>query len=266
MKTTSKTLLTLLLLGCSTLGYALYVQANSSGRTGATQLNGDGCICHGAASSAVSVRISGPDTVLIGSTSTYTVTITGGPLVRAGTNIAASSGTLDVVAGSGLRKVGNELTHSTPKAPANNAVSFEFTFTAPSAAGNAILYANGNSVNFNGNSAGDQWNFAPNKTVVVSATSSAPMPSRPAGFELAQNFPNPFNPSTTIQFTIPQDDAVRLKVFDASGREVQTLVNGRTSKGTHTVSFNAANLASGVYLYRLETSTFSETKKMLLVK
>jgi hypothetical protein len=86
------------------------------------------------------------------------------------------------------------------------------------------------------------------------------------GFELAQNFPNPFNPSTTIQFTLPQDDVVRLKVFDASGRDVQTLVNGRTSKGTHSDQFNAANLSSGVYLYRLETSTFSETKKMLLVK
>ncbi len=266
MKTLSKTLLVLLLLVCSTLGYALYVQGNSGGRTGATQLNGSGCTCHGSASSAVSVTIAGPDTVLVGSTNTYTVIITGGPLVRAGTNIATSSGTLDVLAGSGLRKVGNELTHSTPKAPVSGAVSFEFTFTAPSVAGNVILYANGNSVNFNGNNTGDQWNFAPNKTVVVSTTSSAPTQSRPVGFELSQNFPNPFNPSTTIQFTLSQDDAVRLKVFDANGREVQTLVNGHTSKGTHTVSFNAANLASGVYLYRLETSTFSETKKMLLVK
>lgn len=266
MKKLSKTLLALLLLVFSTFGYALYVQGNSGGRTGATQLNGDGCICHGATSSAVSVTISGADTVLIGSTNTYTVTITGGPLVRGGTNIATSSGTLDVAQGSGLRKVGNELTHSAPKAPANNAVTFDFTFTAPNTAGNAILYANGNSVNFNGNSAGDAWNFAPNKTVVVSATSAAPLQNRPAGFELAQNFPNPFNPSTTIQFTLPQDDVVRLKVFDANGREIQTLVNGRTSSGTHLVQFNAANLASGVYLYRLETSAFSETKKMLLVK
>jgi hypothetical protein len=266
VKTHAKTLLTLLLGSALTVGYALYVQGNSGGRTGATQLNGDGCICHGVASAAVSVTISGADTVLIGSTNTYTVTITGGPLVRGGTNIAASTGTLDVVQGSGLRKVGNELTHSTPKAPVNNAVTFDFTFTAPNTAGNAILYANGNSVNFNGNSTGDQWNFAPNKTVVVSATSSAPKPHRPAGFELAQNFPNPFNPSTTIQFTLPQDDVVRLKVFDASGREVQTLVNGRTSRGTHTVSFDAMNLASGIYLYRLETSAFSETKKMVLVK
>lgn len=266
MKTSSKIVLILILLFGSTLGYALYVQGSSGGRTGATQLNGDGCICHGGTSPAVSVRISGADTVLIGSTNTYTVTITGGPLVRGGTNIAVSSGTLDVVSGSGLRKSGNELTHSTPKAPVNDTVSFEFTFTAPASAGTATLYANGNSVNFNGNSAGDEWNFAPNKTIVVSTTSSAPMQSRPVGFELAQNFPNPFNPSTTIQFTLPQDDAVRLKVFDASGREVQTLVSGRTSRGSHTVSFNAANLASGVYLYRLETSTFSETKKMLLVK
>ncbi len=266
MKTISKTLFILTVLSLSTLGYALYVQGSSGGRTGATQLNGEGCVCHGAPSSAVSVTILGADTVLIGSTNTYTVRITGGPLVRGGTNIATSSGTLDVVAGSGLRKVSNELTHASPKAPVNNAVSFEFTFTAPATAGSVTLYANGNSVNFNGNSAGDQWNFAPNKTVVVSATSSAPMQTRPAGFELAQNFPNPFNPTTTIHFTLPQDDVVRLNVYDASGRKVQTLVNGRTSKGTHTVQFNAANLASGIYLYRLETSAFSETKKMLLVK
>ena len=266
MKSLSKTLFILAVLSVSTLGYALYVQGYSSGMTGATRLNGGGCTCHGAPSAAVNVTILGPDTVLIGSTNTYTVRITGGPLVRGGTNIATSSGTLDVVAGSGLRKVGNELTHASPKAPVSNAVSFEFIFTAPATAGSVTLYANGNSVNFNGNSSGDQWNFAPNKTVVVSATSSAPTQNRPVGFELAQNFPNPFNPSTTIQFTLPQDDVVRLKVYDASGREVQTLVNGRTSKGTHSVQFNAANLSSGVYLYRLETSTFSETKKMLLVK
>ncbi len=266
MKKISKALLVLLLLAVSVVGHSLYVQGSSSGRTGATQLNGEGCVCHGAPSSAVSVTISGADTVLVGSTNTYVVTITGGPLVRGGTNIAASAGTLDVVTGSGLRKSGNELTHSAPKAPVNNAVSFEFTFTAPSAAGSAILYANGNSVNFNGNNGGDQWNFAPNKTVVIATTSSATTRNRPEGFELAQNFPNPFNPSTTIRFTLPQDDVARLKVFDASGREVQTLVNGRTSRGTHFVQFNAANLASGVYLYRLETRAFSETKKMLLVK
>ncbi len=266
MKRISKMLFVLAVLLSSLLSTALYVQGNSSGRTGTTQLNGEGCICHGAPSTAVSVSILGADTVLIGSTNTYTVRITGGPLVRGGTNIAASSGTLNVVAGSGLRKVGNELTHASPKAPVNNAVSFEFTFTAPATAGNVTLFANGNSVNFNSNSAGDQWNFAPNKTVVVTATSSTLMQKRPLGFELAQNFPNPFNPTTTIQFTLPQDDVVRLKVYDAIGQEVQTLVNGRTAKGTHKVHFNAANLSSGVYFYRLETSAYSETKKMLLLK
>ncbi|MCS6989314.1 MAG: T9SS type A sorting domain-containing protein [Chloroherpetonaceae bacterium] len=266
MKAIRKTTIVVSTVGLLTLGYALCARGFSGGITGATQLNGGGCACHGAPSANVNVSIIGPDTVRVGATATYAVRITGGPLVRAGTNIATSLGALDVVPGSGLRKVGNELTHSAPKAPTNNAVTFEFAFVAPATPGTATLYANGNSVNLNGSSGGDQWNFAPNKTVAIVATSSAPKPMRPDGFDLAQNFPNPFNPSTTIQFTLPQDDVIRLAVFDANGREVQTLASGRTSKGTHRVQFDATNLASGVYFYRLETSAYSETKQMLLVK
>lgn len=90
--------------------------------------------------------------------------------------------------------------------------------------------------------------------------------SRPNTFELAQNFPNPFNPTTIINYTLATASTVRLKVFDILGREVATLVNERKPAGNYTVRFNGANLASGVYFYRLETETFTATKKMMLIK
>lgn len=86
-------------------------------------------------------------------------------------------------------------------------------------------------------------------------------------FSLAQNYPNPFNPSTTIQYTISKAGNVKLLVFDITGRQVSELLNQRQNAGSHTVSFDAENLSSGIYFYRLETeSGFSKTNKMLLIK
>jgi len=85
-------------------------------------------------------------------------------------------------------------------------------------------------------------------------------------FELMQNYPNPFNPTTTIAFSIPQAGNVTLKIFDALGREVSTMVNGFKSAGEYNVEFNASSLASGIYLYRLQAGSFVETKKLVLMK
>jgi hypothetical protein len=85
-------------------------------------------------------------------------------------------------------------------------------------------------------------------------------------FSLSQNYPNPFNPSTTITYTIPTSGDVSLRVYDMLGREVSTLVNGRQAQGSYNVSFNASTLASGVYFYKLQSGSFTETKKMMLVK
>lgn len=91
--------------------------------------------------------------------------------------------------------------------------------------------------------------------------------SRPVKFELAQNYPNPFNPSTTIRFSIPHSETVQLDVYDVLGRKVATLLqNERLAAGTYAVLFNAATLSSGIYFYRLRAGTFTDTKKMLLVK
>ncbi|MEP1304820.1 MAG: T9SS type A sorting domain-containing protein [Balneola sp.] len=85
-------------------------------------------------------------------------------------------------------------------------------------------------------------------------------------FRLAQNYPNPFNPSTTINFVLPQASQVSLKVYNMLGQEVLTLVNERMSSGSQSVQFDASNLASGMYVYRLNAGSFSSSKKMMLIK
>ena len=88
----------------------------------------------------------------------------------------------------------------------------------------------------------------------------------PNFYSLSQNYPNPFNPSTTIKFTMPKGDNVKLVIFDILGREVKTLVNEFKSSGSYEVNFDASTLSSGVYFYRLEAGEFTDTKRMLLVK
>lgn len=88
----------------------------------------------------------------------------------------------------------------------------------------------------------------------------------PDRFVLSQNYPNPFNPRTTIAFSLPQAQFVKLAVYDLTGRLVKTLVNGYTAAGTHHATFDASDLASGVYVYRLEAGSYQQTNKMALVK
>ena len=88
----------------------------------------------------------------------------------------------------------------------------------------------------------------------------------PTQYDLAQNYPNPFNPSTTINFTIPNSELVSLKVYNILGSEVATLVNENLSAGSYRFNFDAANLASGIYLYELKAGNFKEIKKMNLLK
>lgn len=88
----------------------------------------------------------------------------------------------------------------------------------------------------------------------------------PDKYSLAQNYPNPFNPSTKIKFSIPQNSEVKIRIFDILGKEVQSLVNSRLNAGTYEVNFNASKLSSGVYFYKLEAGTFSDIKRMVLVK
>lgn len=93
----------------------------------------------------------------------------------------------------------------------------------------------------------------------------------PAEFSMGQNYPNPFNPSTKINFTLAVDSKVKLTVFNAIGQEIASVINGNLSSGAHNVVFDASNLNSGVYIYKLEAngidgSNFSSIKKMILTK
>jgi len=88
----------------------------------------------------------------------------------------------------------------------------------------------------------------------------------PEKFNLSQNYPNPFNPTTTINYTLPKDGIVTLKIFDISGKEITTLVNDHKVSGYYSVDFNASALPSGVYFYRIQTGNNNETKKMALIK
>ena len=88
----------------------------------------------------------------------------------------------------------------------------------------------------------------------------------PNKYELNQNFPNPFNPMTSIQFNIPQDNQVRLNVFNVLGEKVAELLNDNISAGYHSVNFDASHLNSGIYFYKLETNNFTQIRKMMLVK
>ncbi len=91
--------------------------------------------------------------------------------------------------------------------------------------------------------------------------------SIPASFLLFQNYPNPFNPSTNIKFDMTKNGFVTLKIYDVSGKEISTLINNEyISVGTNEINFNAANLASGIYFYTLTAGTFTDTKRMVLVK
>ncbi len=88
----------------------------------------------------------------------------------------------------------------------------------------------------------------------------------PKNFSMSQNYPNPFNPTTKINFAIPKQGMVTLKVYDMLGKEIKTLVNEVKSAGSYTVDFNGSQFSSGVYFYKIQTSEFSEVKRMMLVK
>lgn len=246
----------------------VFVYARMNGITGRTLLNGSGCTCHGSSSTDVTVVINGPDDLETGQTATYTATISGGAGSAAGINIAAAGATLTPVSDN-LQKFGNELTHSSPVAFSGNSVNFEFTVTAPEEDGELTLYATGNSVNGNSGTSGDTWNHASNKPVTISAANSLfdqdPSAS-PLHFDLKQNYPNPFNPVTTIPFALDKRGYVSLKVYDVLGREIATVIDGIKDAGIYYITFDARNLNSGTYWYKLKSESGLLTRKMSVVK
>jgi len=100
----------------------------------------------------------------------------------------------------------------------------------------------------------------------VSGISEENFQQIPENFSLSQNYPNPFNPSTTIRFELSESDIVTLKIFNILGEEISTLVNTELKAGKHEYQFNANNLSSGIYFYRIQAGSFTETKKMILIR
>ena len=136
------------------------------------------------------------------------------------------------------------------------------------------LLPNGSILITGGTTSNDYYtNFTPvDNTLLVTITSGTGVPgnshasSVPAAYSLAQNFPNPFNPSTVIRYELPEAGHVTLKLFDLIGREVATLVEGIRSAGSYELELSASNLRSGAYFYRLQSGHFTETRKLLLIK
>jgi hypothetical protein len=88
----------------------------------------------------------------------------------------------------------------------------------------------------------------------------------PTVYDLSQNYPNPFNPSTKIKFSLPESGMVSLKIYDILGREVATLINEELPASYQTVDFNASNLSTGIYFYRINVNNYTSVKKMILIK
>lgn len=91
----------------------------------------------------------------------------------------------------------------------------------------------------------------------------------PSGFSLSRNYPNPFNPSTSIDYTLPQESKVSIKLYDILGRKVATLVNKTQNAGKYSIKFNAGyytNISSGIYIYRMQAGSFAATQKLILLK
>lgn len=136
----------------------------------------------------------------------------------------------------------------------NRTSSNPFTLTAPGP-GNYTINA--------GYAGPLRWDSA---SVSISVTDIGDNSTNLVSYRLYDNYPNPFNPSTSIKYSLAEANFTTLKIFDALGNEVAVLVDELKSAGTYQVEFNAATLSSGIYYYTIQAGSFNETKKMILMK
>ena len=257
-------LLTMLSVTVIALGYA-YAHSSYTGRTMKSGTQGCGN-CHAKLSTAVQVSITGPETLAAGARGTYQVTISGGSGSSVCVDIAASAGTLTPADGNTKASNGELITNGV-KRYSGGSYTYSFSLTAPSTPQSVTLYATGLSTM-------QAFNFAPNKIVTVTSGTTgleSSIPALPVEIELSPNFPNPFNPSTTITYTLPEKASVHLAVYDAAGRQLAVLWDGVRAQGGYFASWDASEFPSGTYYYRLSAMTAdgraaSRTRKMLLEK
>jgi len=103
-------------------------------------------------------------------------------------------------------------------------------------------------------------------SVSISVTDVGENHSNPTGYRLYDNYPNPFNPTTTIRYSLPEAAFTSIKIYDVVGNEVAVAVNEMKTAGTHQVTYNATSFSSGVYYYTIQAGSFMETRKMILMK
>lgn len=268
-KTYNMKIITAILVITFVTSISIYLYASSSGFTGRTKKTSNaGCSCHNTtANTEVIVTISGPDTVAVGQTKQYSLTVSKSSKNGAGLDIAAKLGSLSPVSGN-IHLSNGELTNNNNIPMTSGTVSVQFNYTAPSTAGTDTLFATGLATNSDASTSGDDWNWAPNKRIIVKSSIGITPISNfvPVSYNLNQNYPNPFNPSTSIKFDIPKSSFVKLKVMDVTGRILDVLVNENLKPGTYEMNWNASKYSSGVYFYSLETKDFKQTKRMMLIK
>jgi len=135
-----------------------------------------------------------------------------------------------------------------------------FTLTAPASPGPITLYCTGACGTNPPN-----WNNGTSFTINI-VSGITPIGEVVNSYSLSQNFPNPFNPTTTISFGIPKAGLVSISVYDITGKFVTELVNGELSAGKYNTAWDASSLASGVYFYKIQAGDFVEMKRMTLIK
>lgn len=251
------------------LSVSINLLADIDGRTNRTRKTStSGCgSCHGSSGTAgVSVTITGPDTVVAGQTAQYSLVINRAGKTGAGLDVATRRGSLGAVT-SGTRLQSGEITHNDNLLMSNGAVTVQFSYTAPATIGLDTIWAVGIATNTSGSSSGDEWNWSANRSLYVKlATGINQTNSELNDYNLSQNFPNPFNPSTSIGYNIPKESFVELSIYDVSGKFVKTLVSENKFAGNYSITFTGEELSSGVYYYKLTAGDFSKTMKMIMMK
>jgi len=244
--------------------------ADPGGKSGRLLTNSGGCgDCHGNASSNTSISIvskSGSFTIQPGSKAEFTAIVAHSTKTGAGINIGikssptsnTNSGTLEVIAGQGLKKSSSELVQSSPKTMTNGKAEFSFTWTAPTQEGVYYLMATGNAVNRNGGDSGDEWNFmAPIQITVTASTSIDDIQE----LRSLQVFPNPIQEYSMFQFSMQTSSEVTYEIIDMMGRTLFTQPLGVLNEGIHSVNFLGiySMLNSGHYMISIQTSSGRQT-------
>lgn len=274
----------------SFISIVIIANVDETNLIGCTELNGYGCVCHTLEiDTAVNVWVEGPESLLVGQTGLYKMFMSGGPAEAGGYNVAGRFGEMVLVDTFSVQHPlsMNELTQafSLPFPTTEDTIYWEFGYKALNATNEwDTIYSCGLSLVWDSiPDFHDRWNFGPKFPVkILSVTNNDGYANQPNEFILYQNYPNPFNPSTKIRFVVPgevrnlkdfssqsprnDNSLVTLNVYDALGNEITILVNEEKSPGEYEVNFNAAELTSGLYFYRLKVGSFSETKKMLLLR